>query len=303
MRLFANGSLLAAALALVPLSCAEATAESGDGTDARDLSEVDPDDVATPDVDAGAEVDADVFGDDATDGEPEIGPDTDEGLDTGPDAEIDAESDGPAEDAVDVGPDPGADGDADFVPDADFAPEADIVPDVDVVPDVISSCVSGAPGRLAVRFLWDGSGPGSTAYVRYEANDLPDSSRWHVTAASASIGYTPPFDDTYLGEGGLRLDGTAFIDVELSTVGLSTLSGVTIAVYGRSFATTTSGASPGRPSTGRAPLDLVSNSAPYEWYGDGADAFSRATTSSCCGSSGPSGALIKAPVAVCFDAM
>lgn len=129
-------------------------------------------------------------------------------------------------------------------------------------------CVSGAAGTRAVRFRWEGSGAGSTAYVRYEANDLPDTSRWRVTANSRSIGYRPVFDDVFLGEGGLDFGGTVFMDVELSTVGLASLGAVTIAVYGRSFNTTSSGSFTWQTfdGTGAAPRDLVANSAPYEWY-------------------------------------
>ncbi len=156
-----------------------------------------------------------------------------------------------------------------------------------------------------MRFRWEGSGPGSTAYVRYEANDLPDTSRWRVTANSRSIGYRPVFDDTFLGEGGLDLHGTGFIDVELSTSGLSSLSGVTIAIYGRSFATTTSGSFTWQTfdGTGAAPSGSVANSAPYEWY------LADATTEFSPGDDGallriypgpPSGALIVNRVEICF---
>ena len=243
--------LLAVALAGVPLSCAEPTGETGDGTDGSDEFDAVPEDAAGADADVESEA-----ADDAG---------TDEGTDFGTDADADADA------------------------------------------DAASGCVSGAPGTLAVRFQWEGSGAGSTAYVSYEANDLPDTSRWHVTAASRSIGYTPPYDDIYLGEGGLRLDGTAFIDVELSTVGLSVIDGVTLAIYGRSFATTTSGSFSWQTfdGTGAAPTNLVSNSVPYEWYGaDATDAFSP-------GDSGvllriypgpSSDALIVNRVEVCFDA-
>jgi hypothetical protein len=129
-------------------------------------------------------------------------------------------------------------------------------------------CVSGAVGTRAVRFAWRGSGPGSTAYVDYEANELPDTSRWHVSAASTSFSYTPVFDDTFLGPGGLDLESPAFVDVELSTLGLGSVSSVTIAIYGRSFDTTASGSFSWQTfsGTGAAPTNLVANSTPYEWY-------------------------------------
>ena len=152
-----------------------------------------------------------------------------------------------------------------------------------------------------------GSGAGSTAYVRYDLNDLPDSSRWHVSAASRSFSYTPVFDDPFLGDGGLDLSGTVFMDVELSTVGLSSIRNVTIAIRGRSFNTTASGSFHWMTfsGSGAAPTNLVANSAPYEWYG--ADATSAFVTGD--GGAllrimpGPSSnSLVVASVEICFDA-
>jgi len=169
------------------------------------------------------------------------------------------------------------------------------------------SCISGATGHYAIRFRWLGSGAGSTAYVRYDLNDLPDSSRWHVSAASRSFSYTPVFDDPFLGDGGLDLSGTVFMDVELSTVGLSSIRNVTIAIRGRSFNTTASGSFHWMTfsGSGAAPTNLVANSAPYEWYG--ADATSAFVTGD--GGAllrimpGPSSnSLVVASVEICFDA-
>ncbi|MCC7539368.1 MAG: hypothetical protein IT379_24300 [Deltaproteobacteria bacterium] len=168
-------------------------------------------------------------------------------------------------------------------------------------------CVSGATGTHVVRFGWLGSGAGSTAYVDYEANDLPDTSRWHVGAYAMSIGYRPVFDDIFLGEGGLDLEGTAFIDVELSTAGLSSIRSVTLAIYGRSFATTASGSFSWQTfdGIGATPTDSVSNVAPYAWY------FGDATLELPPGDSGvllriragpSSDALIVNRVEICFDA-
>ena len=142
----------------------------------------------------------------------------------------------------------------------------------------------------------------------YEANTLPDTSLWRVTAASASIGYRPVFTDTFLGAGGLELSGTVFIDVELSTAMLSSIRGVTISVFGRSFNTTASGSFRWQTfdGIGAAPTNLVANSAPYEWYG--ADATAAFTP----GDSGvrlrlragpSSNSLVVNRVEVCFDAM
>lgn len=170
-----------------------------------------------------------------------------------------------------------------------------------------AGCVSGATGTHAVRFEWAGSGPGSTAYVRYEQNQLPDTSRWRVSAASMSIGYRPEYGDTFLGDGGLVLEGTVFIDVELSTVGLSAIRNVTLAIRGRSYNTTASGSFSWQTfdGTGASPYGSVYNSAPYQWYR--ADATAAFTP----GDSGvylriragpPSGSLIVNRVELCFDA-
>lgn len=59
---------------------------------------------------------------------------------------------------------------------------------------------------------------GSTAYVVYEKNGLPDHSRDHAAAYGYQIGYTPSFEDVFLAQGGLRLDGSNFVDIELTTV-------------------------------------------------------------------------------------
>ena len=122
-----------------------------------------------------------------------------------------------------------------------------------------------------------------------------------------NIGYTPVFDDTFLGPGGLDLEGTAFIDVKMSTAGLSSIGHVTIALYGRSFNTTASGSFNWITfaGSGASPYGGIANSTPYEWYS--ADATASFTP----GDSGvllrikpdgPSGALIVNRVEICFDA-
>lgn len=170
-------------------------------------------------------------------------------------------------------------------------------------------CISGSPGSRALRVQWYGSSgsSSSTAAVRYEANDLPDRTRWRVTPNSRSIGYRPVFTDVFLGEGGLELSGTGFIDVELSTAGLASISRVTVAVYGRSFNTTASGSFRWQTfaGTGASPANLVANSAPYEWYGaDATDAFEPGDDGVLLRIyPGPSSsALIVNRLEVCFDA-
>jgi hypothetical protein len=163
-----------------------------------------------------------------------------------------------------------------FLPVDAFTIDAFTPTDTGVDASSSGACISGVTGTHVLRFRWAGSGAGSTAYVVYEANTLPDTSRWHVSAASMSIGYTPRFDDVFLGEGGLDLSGTTFIDVQLSTAGLSSISNVSIGIYGRSFATTSSGSFSWQTFSGMSatPSNSVANSAPYAWYrGDATAAF------------------------------
>lgn len=240
---------------------------------------------------------------------PDSGP-----VDTGADA-LDAAADTRADSAADA---PRIDGGLDAgAPDG--APRDAAVVVADVRGDTVSTdtarpdaggCLSGAEGSRALRVQWYGSAgsSSSTAAVRYEANELPDRSRWRVTPNSRSIGYRPVFTDVFLGEGGLELSGTGFIDVELSTAGLASISRVTVAVYGRSFNTTASGSFRWQTfdGTGAAPANLVANSAPYEWYGaDATDAFTAGDDGVLLRIyPGPSsGALIVNRLEVCFDAL
>lgn len=169
------------------------------------------------------------------------------------------------------------------------------------------SCLSGGTGTHVVRFRWEGTTSGGRATVRLEENTLPDTSRWRANAYSRSIGYTPVWRDPFLGEGGLELSGTVFIDVELSTAGLGSVSNATLAIYGRSYNTTTSGSFEWMTfsGAGASPHGGVSNSAPYEWYG------ANATTALPAGDDGtllrieagpPSNALIVNRVEICFTA-
>ena len=179
----------------------------------------------------------------------------------------------------------------------------------DVVVDTANTngCVSGAAGNYVARFSWQGS-QGSTAYPRYEMNTLPDSSRWNVSAASTSIGYSPIYDDTFLGPGGFDLETPAFMDVQLSTVGLSAIRAVTIAIYGRSFSTGASGSFSWQTFTGNGatPANLVANSTPYRWYaGDATIAFvpDDNTVLLRVRPGASSNALIVNRVEICFDAL
>ena len=127
-------------------------------------------------------------------------------------------------------------------------------------------CASGMPGATAYRIKWtNGNG---TAYVEYEVDGLPDKSRDKAGAYGYQIGFTPSFVDPFLGPGGLQLDGSDFVDLEISTVGIASISNATLSIYGRSFDTTTSGSFNWQTfvDTGQTPTDSVSNVAPYAWY-------------------------------------
>lgn len=140
---------------------------------------------------------------------------------------------------------------------------------VPVGPITGGPCMSGAAGQTAYRVRWaGGSGASSTAYPVYEKNGLPDHSRDHVGAYGYQIGFVPRYEDVFLAQGGLVLDGSDFVDIELSTAGVSSIQSITLSVYGRSFNTTTSGSFNWQTfeDVGASPANLVSNSAPYQWY-------------------------------------
>jgi len=155
----------------------------------------------------------------------------------------------------------------------DAASPPDAVPDAAPGPDanlgIISGgpCISGATGATAYRIRWKNAGNGH-AQVVYEKNGLPDTSRDHAAAYGYSIGFTPSFVDPFLGQGGLRLDSSSFVDIELSTAGVSVIHSATLSIYGRSYNTTASGSFHWQTFSGlgAAPTNLVSNAAPYQWY-------------------------------------
>lgn len=149
------------------------------------------------------------------------------------------------------------------------------MPDAAVAPDASSGvitggpCLSGAVGATGYRIRWAGTGAGSMAYPVYEVNGFPDKSRDHAGAYGYQIGFTPTWDDPFLGEGGLVLDDSDFIDLELTTFNVPTIAKATLAIYGRSFNTTASGSFNWQTfvGTGLTPTNFVANSAPYKWYG------------------------------------
>jgi hypothetical protein len=127
------------------------------------------------------------------------------------------------------------------------------------------SCLSGSPGASAyrVRFI----NAGGSAQVVYEGNGLPDPTD-HTGVFGYQIGFTSSFVDTFLAQGGLQLNSSSFVDIELSTIGVTTIHSATLSIYGRSYNTTTSGSFSWQTFSGigNTPSNLVANSAPYEWY-------------------------------------
>ncbi len=160
--------------------------------------------------------------------------------------------------------DSGVDGST--TPDSSMPPLDAMVP---VGPITGGPCLSGAAGKTAYRVRWaGGSGASSTAYPVYEVNGLPDQSRSKVGSYGYQIGYVPRYEDVFLAQGGLVLGSSNFVDIELSTVGLANIQSIALSIYGRSFNTTASGSFNWQTfeDVGAAPQNLVSNSAPYEWY-------------------------------------
>lgn len=165
-------------------------------------------------------------------------------------------------------------GAADLHSPADFAALPDLLarPDLAAPPDLTASpimggpCMSGGSGATALRVRWtDGGG---RATVDYEVHGLPDKSRQKVGAYGYGTGFTPQFVDPFLGSGGLLLDGSDFIDAELSTVGVHHIANITLALFGRSYSTGSSGSFNWTTFTGAGStaINFVSNGAPYRWY-------------------------------------
>src|SRR5687768_16627695 len=127
-------------------------------------------------------------------------------------------------------------------------------------------CSSGTAGATAYRIRWANSN--GTAYVVYETHGLPDKSRNKAGAYGYQIGFKPSYVDPFLAQGGLQLDGSSFVDLELSTVGLATLTKATLSIYGRSYNTTASGSFNWQTfeDTGSTATNSVSNAAPYARY-------------------------------------
>jgi hypothetical protein len=297
MLLRARAPSLLALLALVPvlaLGCAAAEVDDASGRCANGGC-----------VDAG--------GDDASDRDTEGTGDTKGGGDSGSTVDT-AGSDGIATDGakIDTGSGDGAPIDSGKIDSGaiDSAPvdtgKSDTGFDAGPTGPITGGpCSSGAAGATAFRIKWINGGGKAT--VSYEVDGLPDKSRWKAGAYGYSIGFSPSFVDPFLGEGGLQLDSSDFVDVELSTVGLSSIRSATLAIYGRSYNTTTSGSFNWMTFTdsGSTPTDFVSNVAPYRWYAyDATSAFRTGDGGTLLRiKAGPSsGALVVNRIELCMDA-
>ena len=138
----------------------------------------------------------------------------------------------------------------------------------DAPPGIITGgpCLSGQPGQTAYRMRW--AQAGSSAYPVYEVNGLPDKSRDKTGAYGYVIGFTASYVDPFLAQGGLSLNSSSFVDIEISTKNINSISSAKLAIYGRSFNTTASGSFNWQTfdGTGSTPTNAVSNVAPYAWY-------------------------------------
>ena len=241
----------------------------------------------------------------------DLGPDRDLGGDAGAGQDSGASDGGAVDASPDLGPPdlgPPDLGPPDLGP-PDLGPPDLGAPDLGA-PDLgapTGGCVSGAVGTHVARFRWNGTTSGSTAWLSYEANTLPDSGRWRAGAYSSNFSYRPVWGDPFLGEGGLDMGGTVFMDVELSTAGLSSIRNVTIAIYGRSYSTGSSGSFSWQTfdGVGASPSGSIANSAPYQWY------RANATAAFAPGNDGvllrirpegPSNRLVVNRVEICLDA-
>ena len=130
-------------------------------------------------------------------------------------------------------------------------------------------CMSGATGATGFRIRWAGTTSGSTAYVVYEKDGMPQGSGDRAGAyGQGQIGFTPQFVDPFLGDGGVALDDSDFIDMYISTAGVTSITQATLSIYGRSYNTTASGGFNWQSldDVGQTADDFVSNVAPYQWY-------------------------------------
>jgi hypothetical protein len=226
---------------------------------------------ASTHADAGADAGGDASA--GADAEPHVDAGTDADAathtDAGSDSAADAGSDAVADSASDAAPDSAAAPDA--APDsaADAAPESG-PPDASdastVGPITGGPCASGAPGATAIRIEFvDANG---TADVQWLIEGDPDRSNDSAGTYGNVIGFTPSYVDQFLAQGGVALDSSDFIDIGMSTVGLTSITSATLSLYGRSYDVSTSGSFNWQTfdGTGQTATDFVSNVPPYQWY-------------------------------------
>jgi hypothetical protein len=197
--------------------------------------------------------------------------------DAATDSASDAASDSVADSAADAGPDavadsaPDAASDSASVPDAvaDSAHESG-APDASdgstVGPITGGPCSSGAAGATAIRIEFiDAAG---TADVQWLVEGDPDRSNDTAGTYGYTIPFTPSYVDQFLAQGGVALDSSDFIDIGMSTVGLTSITSATLSVYGRSYDVSTNGSFNWQTfdGTGQTATDFVSNVPPYQWY-------------------------------------
>jgi hypothetical protein len=216
----------------------------------------------------------------------DVGPDALDASDGGADSSQGGDAVGHTDAGAEVGGEGSADASAEASADADSSASFDVAvvdtsagdaPGSDGASDAPASdgpggiltggpCVSGATGATAYRVRWIDAG--GTAQVQYEVDGLPDTSRDQTGAYGYQIGFTPSYVDPFLGAGGLQLDDTDFVDIEISTVGISSITSVTLSLFGRSYSVDTNGSFSWQTfdGTGQTATDFVSNVAPYQWY-------------------------------------
>ena len=198
----------------------------------------------------------------------------------------------------------------DFALPPDFAAPADMAMPRDMAsggPITGGPCSSGSSGATALRIRWYDSGGRAT--VSYEVEGLPDKSadKVGVYSSTGSTGFMPQFVDPSLGDGGLQLDGSDFIDINMSTVGVSRINSVSLSIRGRSYSTGSSGSFNWQTfvDVGATPTNFVSNVAPYRWYtGDATTAIDPSNSGILLRvrAGGSSGSLVVNRLELCIDA-
>lgn len=219
------------------------------------------------DAGAATDSDADADADAGTDADADAEAEPDAVTDSAPESATDADAD--ADTVADAGSD--VDAGSDSAPDAvaDSAPES-APPDASdgstVGPITGGPCSSGAPGATAIRIEFiDANG---TADVQWLVEGDPDRSNDSAGTYGYVIGFAPSYVDMFLGAGGVALDDSDFIDIGMSTVGITSITSATLSLYGRSYDVSTNGSFDWQTfdGTGQTATDFVSNVPPYQWY-------------------------------------